>query len=86
MLSEIESIVEEIIATGKLMYVYYKVGNDQRPITSQSEINDAKATLEENEPYGVLVIPDNHSLDLKSSNILQEILMFYDRIRMRVYG
>jgi hypothetical protein len=85
-LREIEGIVEEIITTGKLMYAYYRAGNSDKPTSSQKEIDDAKLILEQNEPYGVLVIPDNHTMDVKSTNVLQEILLFYDRMRMRVYG
>ncbi len=85
-LRKIERTIEELIETGKIMYQIYNVGNDKYPARSQAEVEQVKENIEYSEPYSIIVAPHNHSVEMKSNNVLQDILVFYDKIRHRAYG
>lgn len=85
-LRKIERIIEHIIEKGKVMYSIYKVGNDKMPARSKDELIQTKKMLEGMEPYDTIVAPHNHDIETRANNVLQDILVFYDKIRHRVYG
>ena len=85
-LRKVERIIEEIIDKGSIYQAIYKVGTEKAPVRSQAEVDNVKEMLERAEPYSVVVMPYNHSMEMKSNNVLQDILVFYDKIRHRVYG
>jgi ASC-1-like (ASCH) protein len=43
--------------------------------------------LETTEPFGIIVAPHNHDIEVRSAdNLINSLVNFYDRIRHRVYG
>ena len=86
MLRRLEILMDDIISSGQLFEAMYKIGDANSPVVSQQEILDAKQILEATSPYGIIVAPGNHSLEVKSTNLLQDIILLYDRMRHRVFG
>lgn len=86
MLRKLEMIMEQLVSEGKLMIAMYNVGNNNFPTKSQKEITQTSQMLNETDPYGIIVQPHNHSVQIAQTSVLEQILGFYDRIRHRVYG
>lgn len=87
LMRDVERTIEELVMKGRILFALYRVGNDRYPTTSQKQIEDQVAMLETTEPFGIIVAPHNHDIEVRSAdNLINSLVNFYDRIRHRVYG